>query len=60
MGGLFAIGYSVIGLKFGLFIGLTLGLLNAVPYLGTILGFLITLPLAFFNRAAAGSSSATC
>ena len=49
MGGLFAIGYSVIGLKFGLFIGLTLGLLNAVPYLGTILGFLITLPLAFFQ-----------
>jgi predicted PurR-regulated permease PerM len=49
MGVLLAIGFSVIGLKFGLFIGLTLGVLNIVPYLGTIIGLLVTLPLAFFQ-----------
>lgn len=49
MGVLFAIGFSVVGLKFGLFIGLALGLLNIVPYLGTIIGLLVALPLAFFQ-----------
>ena len=51
MGVLFAIGFSVIGLKFGLFIGLVLGILNVVPYLGTILGLAVCLPLAFFQPA---------
>jgi predicted PurR-regulated permease PerM len=49
MGVLFALGFSLIGLKFGLFIGLALGVLNIVPYLGTILGLAIALPLAFFQ-----------
>jgi predicted PurR-regulated permease PerM len=49
MGVLFAIGFSIIGLKFGLFIGLALGVLNIIPYLGTILGLVISLPLAFFQ-----------
>ncbi|MDO8544143.1 MAG: AI-2E family transporter [Opitutaceae bacterium] len=49
MGVLFAIGFSVIGLKFGLFIGIALGILNIVPYLGTILGLAVSLPLAFFQ-----------
>ena len=49
MGVLFAIGFTAIGLKFGLFIGLALGVLNIVPYLGTILGLAISLPLAFFQ-----------
>jgi predicted PurR-regulated permease PerM len=49
MGVLFAIGFTLIGLKFGLFIGLALGVLNIVPYLGTILGLAISLPLAFFQ-----------
>jgi predicted PurR-regulated permease PerM len=49
MGVLFAIGFSIVGLKFGLFIGLALGVLNIVPYLGTILGLAIALPLAFFQ-----------
>ncbi len=30
-------------------IGLTLGVLNIIPYLGTIIGLGITLPLAFFQ-----------
>lgn len=49
MGLLYAVGFTVIGLKFGLFIGLALGLLNIVPYLGTILGLATALPLAFFQ-----------
>lgn len=49
MGVLFALGFSIIGLKFGLFIGLALGVLNIIPYLGTILGLAVTLPLAFFQ-----------
>lgn len=49
MGVLLAVGFSVVGLKFGLFLGLVLGILNIVPYLGTILGLLVTLPLAFLQ-----------
>lgn len=49
MGVLLALGFTIIGLKFGLIIGLTLGVLNIVPYLGTILGLAVALPLAFFQ-----------
>ena len=49
MGVLLAIGFTAIGLKFGLFLGLALGILNIIPYLGTILGLAIALPLAFFQ-----------
>lgn len=49
MGALLAVGFSVVGLKFGLFIGLALGVLNIIPYLGTIVGLAVTLPLAFFQ-----------
>jgi predicted PurR-regulated permease PerM len=49
MGVLLAIGFSLIGLKFGLFIGLVLGILNIVPYLGSIIGLAVALPLAFFQ-----------
>lgn len=49
MGALLALGFTLIGLKFGLFIGLMLGVLNIVPYLGTIIGLAVTLPLAFFQ-----------
>ena len=49
MGVLFAVGFTAIGLKFGLFLGLALGVLNIIPYLGTILGLVVSLPLAFFQ-----------
>lgn len=49
MGALLAIGFSIVGLKFGLVIGLALGILNIVPYLGTILGLGVALPLAFLQ-----------
>lgn len=50
MGALLALGFTLIGLRFGLFVGLVLGLLNIVPYLGTIVGLAVTLPLAFFQQ----------
>ena len=49
MGVLLALGFSIIGLKFGFFIGLALGVLNIIPYLGTIIGLIVTVPLAFFQ-----------
>ncbi len=49
MGALLAAGFSIIGLKSGLFIGLMLGVLNIVPYLGTIIGLGVALPLAFLQ-----------
>lgn len=48
-GMLFAIGFSVVGLKFGFVIGLALGFLNLIPYLGNIVGLATALPLAFFQ-----------
>lgn len=49
MGVLLATGFSLVGLRFGLVIGLALGVLNIVPYLGTIMGLAVALPLAFFQ-----------
>ncbi len=46
---LFAIGFSVAGLKFGFVIGLALGFLNLIPYLGNMVGLATALPLAFFQ-----------
>ena len=45
-GVLYAIGFTVIGLKFGFVLGLALGMLNIIPYLGAMVGFVVTLPLA--------------
>ena len=49
MGVMFAVGFSLIGLKGGILIGLLLGLLNIVPFLGTLIGLLIVLPLAYIQ-----------
>ncbi len=49
MGALLALGFTVVGLKFGLFIGLVVGVLNVVPYLGSIIGLAVTVPLAFLQ-----------
>ncbi len=49
MGLMLFIGFWLVGLKFALVLGLTLGVLNIVPYLGTIIGLSIALPLAFFQ-----------
>lgn len=39
LGILFAVGWSVVGLEFGLLIGLGAGLLAFIPYVGAIIGF---------------------
>ena len=54
-GVLYAIGFSLLGLKFGFVIGLLLGLLNVVPYLGAMVGFAVTVPLAYFQPGGGGS-----
>ena len=46
LGTFLAIGFSVAGLKFGFLLGLILGLLNIIPYLGTMLGIVTVLPIA--------------
>ncbi|MCC5790381.1 MAG: AI-2E family transporter [Opitutales bacterium] len=49
MGILLSVGFTIFGLRFSLLLGLLLGLFNIIPYLGTILGFAITIPLAFLQ-----------
>ena len=49
LGVVLAAGFALVGLKFGIVLGLVLGLLNIIPYLGTMLGILTVLPLAYFQ-----------
>ena len=46
---LFAIGFALVGLPYGIVIGMVLGLLNIIPYLGSIVGLGVALPLAYFG-----------
>ncbi len=46
---LFAVGFSLVGLEYGAVLGITLGFLNLVPYLGSMLGLAICLPMAWFQ-----------
>jgi len=47
---LYAVGFSLVGLKYGFVIGLTLGFLNIIPYLGSIVGLAVSIPLAYFQQ----------
>lgn len=49
VGVLLALGFTLVGLRFSIILGLFLGLLNIVPYLGVILGLIIALPLALLQ-----------
>lgn len=49
MGVIMAVGFTVFGLKGGIFFGLALGLLNIVPYLGFVVGLVTVLPVAYFQ-----------
>ncbi len=49
-GVLYGIGFGMVGLPYGVAIGLTLGFLNIIPYLGNIIGLGIALPLAYFQN----------
>jgi predicted PurR-regulated permease PerM len=50
----FAAGFGLAGLRYGIVIGLLLGFLNIIPYLGSIVGLSIVLPVAYF-QAGGGS-----
>ncbi|MCH8531884.1 MAG: AI-2E family transporter [Saccharospirillum sp.] len=49
MGALYALGFSLVGLEFGVLVGLILGMLNIVPFLGSLIGLLVVLPMAYFQ-----------
>ncbi|MBT7405131.1 MAG: AI-2E family transporter, partial [Opitutae bacterium] len=49
MGVGYAIGFSISGLKFGITLGLLFGLLNIVPYLGSIVGTITALLVAYLQ-----------
>lgn len=49
MGVLLATGFTIVGLRFGLLLGLFMGILNIIPYLGTIIGLGLALPIAFIQ-----------
>lgn len=49
MGTLYAMSFTLIGLNFGLLVGLVLGLLNIVPFLGSLIGLMVVLPMAYFQ-----------
>jgi predicted PurR-regulated permease PerM len=49
-GVLFAIGFASVGLPYGVVIGISLGFLNIIPYLGSIAGLGVALPLAYFGE----------
>jgi predicted PurR-regulated permease PerM len=46
---LFAVGFTIAGLDYGFLIGLILGFLNIIPYLGNIVGLGVALPLALLQ-----------
>lgn len=49
LGVVLAVGFGLVGLKFGIAIGIILGLLNIIPYLGTMLGIVTVLPIAYLQ-----------
>jgi predicted PurR-regulated permease PerM len=60
MGVLLAGGFSLVGLQFGFVLGLSIGLLNVIPYLGTILGLSAVLPIAYFQNEGGLVTVALC
>lgn len=51
-GAMFALGFSAIGLRYGAILGLIFGFFNIVPFLGSMLGLGICLPLAWLQGGA--------
>lgn len=47
---LYAVGFSLVGLQYGFILGLALGFLNIIPYLGSLVGLGIGLPLGYFQQ----------
>ena len=51
MGLMLGIGLFLSGVKFGFILGFGAGLLNIIPYFGTIIGLGIIIPVAFFQAS---------
>ena len=49
MGIMYGVGFAVVGVKFGLLLGFAAGLLNIIPYFGTVIGLATILPVAAFQ-----------
>ncbi|EJF96006.1 AI-2E family transporter [Bartonella taylorii] len=47
LGGYYAIGLTITGLNFGLLIGMFIGLISFVPYIGTMSGFVLSVGVAW-------------
>jgi predicted PurR-regulated permease PerM len=54
LGGFYAIGLSIFGLKFGTLIGIATGFLVILPYVGQMFGMLVGLCVAYFQFATLG------
>jgi len=60
LGVVLALGFGMVGLKFGIAIGIVLGLLNIIPYLGTMIGIITVLPIAYLQDGGGGTMIALC
>ncbi|MGE0117112.1 MAG: AI-2E family transporter [Dongiaceae bacterium] len=49
LGTFYAVGLSLVGLEFGLVVGLLAGILSFIPYVGTIVGFVTSMGLALLQ-----------
>lgn len=49
MGVLLAAGFTLVGVNFGIGLGLLIGALNIIPYFGTIIGLATVLPIAYLQ-----------
>ncbi len=49
MGILLGAGFGIAGVKYGFLLGFCAGMLNIIPYFGTVIGLGTTLPTAFFQ-----------
>lgn len=60
MGALYSIGFLIIGVPLGLSLGLLTGLLNFIPYIGTLTGLILSLTFTILNGGGIGSIIAVC
>jgi predicted PurR-regulated permease PerM len=49
LGSFYSIGLTIVGLKFGLIVGISAGVLSIVPFVGTIGGFVVSVALALIQ-----------
>jgi predicted PurR-regulated permease PerM len=54
LAGLYIVGYSIIGLKYALFISLIAALFSLIPYLGNVIGLVLALAASFVSGGGSG------